>query len=58
MNAIEVINDPEVGELRFIRDEEVIRQRVTDSSPLSECCGDCDCADPGTGSDSCTCEDS
>lgn len=49
MNTIEAkYEDPQVGELKVVRD------RSLDES-ASNCCDDC--ADPGTGSDSCGCED-
>lgn len=50
MSTIELENAPKVGELQFISNNELFgRSRFI--------CEDCDCPDPGTGSDSCSCED-
>jgi hypothetical protein len=48
MNAVESNDTLQVGELKFIRDDEIV----------SKCDVACDCADPGTGGDDCSCEDS
>ena len=51
MSAMEFTDDPKVGELQFVRSGELLEK----SENISDCCGDC--ADPGTGADTCTCED-
>lgn len=51
MSTIELENAPKVGELQFVRNNESLDRS-------GYICEDCDCADPGTGADSCTCEDS
>ena len=48
MNTVESNDTLQVGELKFIRDDEIV----------SKCDVACDCADPGTGGDDCSCEDS
>lgn len=51
MSNLELESISKVGELQFIRNRELCNVSYY-------ACEDCDCADPGTGSDSCTCEDS
>jgi hypothetical protein len=48
MRTIEFKDDSQVGELRFVRNSELLDKS---ESPCE------DCADPDTGSDNCGCED-
>ena len=50
MSTIEFKDDPQVGELRFVRNSELLDDSCTHDD-------NCDCADPGTGADGCHCED-
>jgi len=47
MNTVESKDNLQVGELKFIRNDECV----------SNCDVACDCSDTGTGSDDCSCED-
>ena len=49
MSFVELKDDPQVGELKFVRN--------SNGCDYDECCDRCDCGDPGTGSDKCHCED-
>jgi len=50
MDNIELKDDPKVGELKFLRNSELL-----DKGESYACSPDC--SDPGTGSNDCTCED-
>ncbi len=50
MSTIEFADDPQVGELKFVRNSELLDK----SEYIYD---ECDCADPGTGGDDCSCED-
>jgi len=51
MSTTEPKDDPQVGELRFVRNSKALDKSV------DNCNAQCECADPGTGADDCHCED-
>jgi len=57
MSKVFMVEEPQVGEIKFLRQ----RNSVDNNEITCETCDangpNCDCSDPGTGSDSCACED-